>query len=217
VTEENGGRPATPAAAFRRTDRTDAPYYLARYSERKSLRAAGSPTTETGADADLPLYLRRFRERGGKAAASALLEVDGESFTSDFAGTSRDKEIVAPPERKPQEDFATEIRIIRHGITQGYSTDAGLTPMGGWQAHQRGHSLSKSVRPGQQVRIVCADTSRARQTADQIYRGMNDGLQQWGREPISARPSRSPSCATSRSGPPKARATSPRRSASTRR
>ena len=111
---------------------------------------------------------------------AALLEVDGERFTSEFAGTSRDKEIVAPPERKPQEDFATEIRIIRHGITQGYSTDAGLTPMGGWQSHQRGHSLSKSVRPGQKVRIVCADTSRARQTADQIYRGMTDGLRQWG-------------------------------------
>ena len=54
--------------------------------------------------------------------------------------------------------------------------------MGGWQSHQRGHSLSKSVRPGQKVRIVCADTSRARQTADQIYRGMTDGLRQWGRE-----------------------------------
>jgi broad specificity phosphatase PhoE len=182
MAEENGGPTATGTPAFRRTDRTDAPYYLARYSERKSLRPAGRPSTEAGADADLPLYLRRFRERGEKTATSALLEVDGESFTSEFAGTSRDKEIVAPPERRRQEDFATEIRIIRHGITQGYSTDAGLTPMGGWQAHQRGHSLSKSVRPGGKVRIVCADTSRARQTADQIYRGMNDGLQQWGRE-----------------------------------
>jgi broad specificity phosphatase PhoE len=180
VSEENGGKSATGAAAFRRTDRTDAPYYLARYSERKSLRAARQAATTAEPDASLPLYLRRFRERGAEGAPSALLEVDGERFTSEFAGTSRDKEIVAPPERKPQEDFATEIRIIRHGITQGYSTDAGLTPMGGWQAHQRGHSLSKSVRPGQQVRIVCADTSRARQTADQIYRGMNDGLQQWG-------------------------------------
>jgi len=45
--------------------------------------------------------------------------------------------------------------------------------MGGWQSHQRGHSLSKSVRPGSKVRIVCADTSRARQTADQIYRGFH--------------------------------------------
>ena len=188
MSEENGERPAPAGTAFRRTDRTDAPYYLARYAERRGLKQAAQSASpaEADADADLPLYLRRFRERAGSAQgqspAAALLEVDGERFTSEFAGTSRDKEIVAPPERKPQEDFATEIRIIRHGITQGYSTDAGLTPMGGWQSHQRGHSLSKSVRPGQQVRIVCADTSRARQTADQIYRGMTDGLQQWGRE-----------------------------------
>ena len=188
MTESNGGSSVPGGSAFRRTDRTDAPYYLARYAERRGLKQAAQSAspTETDADADLPLYLRRFRERAesgqGQAASAALLEVDGESFTSEFAGTTRDKEIVAPPERKPQEDFATEIRIIRHGITQGYSTDAGLTPMGGWQSHQRGHSLSKSVRPGQKVRIVCADTSRARQTADQIYRGMNDGLQQWGRE-----------------------------------
>ena len=182
MTEKNGEALPQAGPAFRRTDRTDAPHYLARYSERKSLRAPGHPATQPDPDADLPLYLRRFRERGAKAASAVLLEADGERFTSEFAGATRDKEIVAPPERKPAEDFATEIRIIRHGITQGYSTDAGLTPMGGWQSHQRGHSLSKSVRPGQRVRIVCADTSRARQTADQIYRGMTDGLRQWGRE-----------------------------------
>ena len=225
MSDTNGDRPAPAGSAFRRTDRTDAPYYLARYAERRGLKQAAQSASpaEKDADADLPLYLRRFRERAGSgqgqsAPSAALLEVDGERFTSEFAGTSRDKEIVAPPERKPQEDFATEIRIIRHGITQGYSTDAGLTPMGGWQSHQRGHSLSKSVRPGQKVRIVCADTSRARQTADQIYRGMTDGLQQWGiARPTSARPSRSVSCATSRSGRRRGRATSPRRSASTRR
>jgi len=188
MSEVNGGRTEPAGAAFRRTDRTDAPYYLARYSERRSLQASAQATTPVEQDADLPLYLRRFRERGSREVAAALLEVDGERFTPEFAGTSRDKEIVAPPERRPAEDFVTEIRIIRHGITQGYSTDAGLTPMGGWQSHQRGHSLSKSVRPGQKVRIVCADTSRARQTADQIYRGMNDGLQQWGREAEIAAP-----------------------------
>lgn len=187
MTDENGDGPAPAGPAFRRTDRTDAPYYLARYAERRELKQAAqsASTAEADADADLPLYLRRFRERGAqneRGQGAAVLEVDGERFTSEFAGASRDKEIVAPPERKPQEDFATEIRIVRHGITQGYSTDAGLTPMGGWQSHQRGHSLSKSVRPGQKVRIVCADTSRARQTADQIYRGMTDGLRQWGRE-----------------------------------
>ena len=108
--------------------------------------------------------------------------VDGESFTRDYAASTREKEIVAPPERKAAEEFVAEIRIIRHGITQGYSTDAGLTPMGGWQAHQRGHSLSKSLKEGQKVRIVCADTNRARQTAEQIHRGMLDGLDQWQRK-----------------------------------
>ena len=130
-----------PAPAFRRTDRTDAPYYLARYTERRGLKQSSPSSSPAEADEDLPLYLRRYRERGARGGASAaLLEVDGERFTREFAGTSREKEIVAPPERKAQEDFATEIRIIRHGITQGYSTDAGLTPMGGWQSHQRGHS-----------------------------------------------------------------------------
>ena len=146
-TEKNG-----PAPAFRRTDRTDAPYYLARYTERRGLEQSAKAESPAEADEDLPLYLRRFRKRGTEAAASAaLLEVDGERFTREFAGTSRDKEIVPPPERKAQEDFATEIRIIRHGITQGYQTDSGLTPMGGWQSHQRGHSLSKSVRPARRV------------------------------------------------------------------
>ena len=60
---------------FRRTDRTDAPYYLARYNERRGLRQS-SPTSSP-ADEDLPLYLRRFRERGTQATPSALLEVDG--------------------------------------------------------------------------------------------------------------------------------------------
>ena len=171
----------TPRPGFRRTDRTDAPLYLSRYTERLA-REEEAPAD--GDDAATPLYLRRFRSRADAAptaARPAPLEVDGERFTREFAGTSREKEIVAPPERRPAEEFATEIRIIRHGITQGYSTDAGLTPMGGWQAHQRGHSLSKGQRAGQRVRIVCADTNRARQTAEQIHRGMLDGLQQWDR------------------------------------
>ena len=69
MSEVNGGRSEPAGAAFRRTDRTDAPYYLARYSERKSLQASGQAVTPIEQDADLPLYLRRFRERGGKAAA----------------------------------------------------------------------------------------------------------------------------------------------------
>ncbi len=168
---------------FRRTDRTDAPLYLARYTERRDREAMPGGDVEAE-DATVPLYLRRFRERardGSSSGAAVQLEVEGELFTREFAGTSREKEIAAPLERRDLEQFVAEIRIIRHGITQGYSTDAGLTPMGGWQAHQRGHSLSKSIKEGQPVRIVCADTNRARQTAEQLHRGVLDGLQQWGR------------------------------------
>ena len=83
---DNGVRPAPAGAAFRRTDRTDAPYYLARYAERRGLKQASPSASpaEADADADLPLYLRRFRERGAREASSALLEVDGERFTREF-------------------------------------------------------------------------------------------------------------------------------------
>jgi hypothetical protein len=58
VTAENGER---SAPAFRRTDRTDAPYYLARYTDRRGLKQSPPSSSPAGADEDLPLYLRRFR------------------------------------------------------------------------------------------------------------------------------------------------------------
>jgi broad specificity phosphatase PhoE len=163
-----------------RVDRYEAPNYLAKYRDRQNKKSDAADT-----DDGTPLYLRRFRAKGAEVPVET---VEGESFTRDYAAATRDKEIVAPPERRPSEEFVSEIRIIRHGITQGYSTDAGLTPMGGWQAHQRGHSLSKSLKEGQKVRIVCADTNRARQTAEQIHRGMLDGLDQWQRKAEVAEP-----------------------------
>jgi broad specificity phosphatase PhoE len=172
------------ASEFRRTDRTDAPLYLARYAERQRQRRDPGADEGTG-DPALPLYLRRFREhqdRNGAPRSSPLLEADGERFTSEYAAVTRSHEIAAPAERRERDSYSSEIRIIRHGITQGYSTDAGLTPMGGWQAHQRGHSLAKTLRPWPRMRIVCADTNRARQTAEQIHRGLLDGLDQFGRE-----------------------------------
>ncbi|MGD9528066.1 MAG: histidine phosphatase family protein [Pseudonocardia sp.] len=165
----------------RKIDRYEPPNYLARYRERQN-RTDVEPEPEQ--DANTPLYLRRFRSRAtAPQREQSVVHLDGaEPFTSDYAQSTREKEIVAPPQRRAVEEFVAEIRIIRHGITQGYSTDAGLTPMGGWQAHQRGHSISKSTKAGQRVRIVCADTNRARQTAEQIHRGMLDGLEQWQRK-----------------------------------
>jgi broad specificity phosphatase PhoE len=177
----------TPAARtgpdFRRTDRTDAPLYLARYAERQRRSEGPTALTQTEDDA-APLYLRRFRERQGTTptpSRSVALEVDGERFTRQYAEVTRSHEII-PVERRGTDGYDSEIRIIRHGITQGYSTDAGLTPMGGWQAHQRGHSLAKTLREWPKMRIVCADTNRARQTAEHLHRGLLDGLDQFGRD-----------------------------------
>lgn len=173
--------PPLAEAAFRRTDRTDAPLYLSRYTAK---RQAPVEVEDTEDDPNTPLYLRRFRGRSSNGSApvrSTPLEVDGERFTPDYADVTRSHEII-PEARRAADTYDTEIRIIRHGITQGYSTDAGLTPMGGWQSHQRGHSLAKTLRPWPSMRIVCAPTNRARQTAEQIHRGLLDGLSQFGRE-----------------------------------
>jgi len=202
----------------RRTDRYEAPAYLARYQQRRGAgqggpRHSGTPPDGNGAGSDggsaddaVPLYLRRFRERtassGGSGAAEArpatgyaarpdvalaepalsglvspdLVTYEGATFTPALAEVTRGKEIAAPLERRAAEQIIADISLIRHGVTQGYSADAGLTPMGAWQAHRRGHELARRVNNGERVRIVCADTGRARQTADQLYRGMTDGL-----------------------------------------
>ncbi|MGH9024232.1 MAG: histidine phosphatase family protein, partial [Acidimicrobiia bacterium] len=176
------------ATPLPRTDRYEAPLYLARYLERRARLATAEPgpgASPGPGDDDrdsTPLYLRRFRER---QADPSLL--DGQPLPSPrvpesnpmLAEVVRSREIVAPPEARPA--LRASVRLIRHGETQGYSTDSGLTPFGAWQSHRRGFDISKSVREGGLVRLVCADTSRARQTAEHLHRGLLDGLEQWGR------------------------------------
>ena len=180
--------------------RYEAPDYLSRYRSRRGTTTpgigdhgppdegpddlvVGSTAAPAADDASVPLYLRRFRARGSSTRAASdatVVEHDGIRFTPALAEASRGKEIAAPAERRVSERIACEISIIRHGITQGYSTDAGLTPMGGWQAHRRGHELARRFDAGDRVRLVCADTNRARQTADQLALGAKDGLSMWG-------------------------------------
>jgi broad specificity phosphatase PhoE len=186
--------PGSGRTDARSVDRYEAPDYLSRYRNR---RGSAPPTESDTANADTapsapsappegdgtPLYLRRFRERGSSAADASLdtsVSYEGARFTPALAEASRGKEVAAPIERRASERIVCEISIIRHGITQGYSTDAGLTPMGGWQAHRRGHELARRWENGDRVRLVCADTNRARQTADQLFRGAKDGLSMWG-------------------------------------
>ena len=146
--------------------------------------SSGRPEALEG-DTETPLYLRRFRERGQRRDHADPL---GAARVRGRAVLARVRRRHPQPRDHPRgatasaDGYVTEIRIIRHGITQGYSTDAGLTPMGAWQAHQRGQALARTLREWPQMRIVCADTNRARQTAEQIHRGLLDGLDQYGRD-----------------------------------
>jgi broad specificity phosphatase PhoE len=175
-------RPALP-----RMDRTDPPGYLQRYREREA-RSKEIPSAEM---LDLerseatPLYLRRFRDR--KSGASTLEERvpvwEGQDLgvTNAYSQITKSKEIVPESAEQAGAVLTTQVHIIRHGETQGYSTDSGLTPLGGWQVRRRGFDISKSIKNDEQIRIVCADTSRARQTAEGIRRGILDGLTMWDR------------------------------------
>lgn len=203
----NGRRPEVPLP---RTERPDAPAYLRAYLERKAREAAaaareaapldptavegaapptGTPSEDRRDGTGLPLYLRRFRERRAQGdsipLAAPIPDEPAPTWTEAWAQTSRSAELVLPPEIRPPrsgERAVVDVHLIRHGETQGYSVDAGLTPMGRWQAHRRGHDLSKGVPSGTAVRIVCAPTARATQTAEQLRRGFEDGLVAWGRE-----------------------------------
>lgn len=142
-------------------------------------------------DAEIPLYLRRFRQR---PAAPQLDEDPTPASTDEADGTplwqraplgvqqaltedNRNKEISPPA--AANRALANDVYLIRHGETQGYSTDSGLTPQGAWQAHTYGRTLAKRVKSGETVVFRHAETNRARETAEQIHRGFADGLVQY--------------------------------------
>ncbi len=197
----SSGNGRTPDVPLPRTERPDAPAYLRTYLERRARDGAeaasnavdakdhgnGHGDDGTGDDSALPLYLRRFRARTASAhpvagTAPALSDEAAPTWTEAWARTSRSPELVLPPGMSADVvDDVVDVHLVRHGETQGYSANAGLTPMGRWQAQRRGHDLSKSVRDGQAVRIVCAPTARATQTAEQFRRGVEDGIAMWGR------------------------------------
>ncbi len=170
--------------ALPRTERPDAPAYLQRYQERQA-RGLASTVEHPVDDDTTPLYLRRFRERresgSGLDAPVPLWEGAEIGATRAWAEVTRTREII--PESKDQmASVVTDIYLVRHGETQGYSTEAGLTPLGAWQAHRRGQELARRVMSGQHVTMACADTNRARQTAEGMRRGLLDHMVLFGRD-----------------------------------
>ncbi len=161
-------------------ERVDAPLYLARFREREAAKQHNG--AEADADGDsTPLYLRRFRERTStvdeRRATTPLWERASLGVRQALTEDNRNKEISAPPAANRR--LLNDVYLIRHGETQGYSTDSGLTPQGAWQAHGYGHTLSRRVKSGETIVFRHADTNRARETAEQIHRGLLDGLEQY--------------------------------------
>lgn len=166
-----------------RIERDEAPLYLARYQQRQL--AGGSspddlldPVLDPVGDDSVPLYLRRFRQRSGDAATTdklpPLWERVGHGMQQSLSEDNRNKEI--DPPASVFSEVSNDIYLIRHGETQGYSTESGLTPLGSWQAHTWGHNLGKRVKDGERVVIANADTQRAGQTATHLHMGLLDSL-----------------------------------------
>jgi broad specificity phosphatase PhoE len=177
---------AQPRADLPRTERVDAPAYLQRYLDREA-RGGKPHSIEDREEIDTtPLYLRRFRDRrsGATALEAPVPHWEGHDLgvTEGKAMITKTKEIVPGTKDEAGPSVVTQVHVIRHGETQGYSTESGLTPLGSWQVHRRGFDISKGIKSGERIHIVCADTNRARQTSEGIRRGLLDGLTMWNKE-----------------------------------
>lgn len=180
ATESREGAPPPP------TERVNPPAYLQRYRDREAHGGKPHELEDRSDESGTPLYLRRFRDRrsGATALEAPLPQWEGQDLgvTQARALITKTKEIVPADREHAGPAVVTQVHIIRHGETQGYSTESGLTPLGSWQVHRRGFDISKGVREGERIHLACADTNRARQTAEGIRKGLLDGLTLWNRQ-----------------------------------
>ena len=163
--------------------RIEEPSYVAKYRDREATRIADERDDPPANDESLPLYLRQFRDRDAVSPVrpdTPLWERSSLPMQKALTEDNRNKEILAP--REAIRGMANDVFLIRHGETQGYSSDSGLTPQGVWQAHTYGHTLAKRVRSDETVVFRHAATNRARETAENIHRGLLDGCVQFERD-----------------------------------
>ncbi|MGZ4794216.1 MAG: hypothetical protein ACXWBO_20355, partial [Ilumatobacteraceae bacterium] len=158
--------------------RDDAPLYLAKYSRRKAEPVG--PLAEA-LHSDEPSFVLRARERSTLRALEELDRVESPpGRTEEFA-----RETVSPREQFPGEfrkriTTSIDVRLIRHGQTQGYVTDGALTPLGHWQAHRKGQDLAKGLKEGMTVKFPHAPTARATETAAGVRSGVLQALSRYG-------------------------------------
>ena len=118
--------------------------YLAAFRDRQATWTSPERDRDDVDGDDAPLYLKRFRGRTAPSAppAEPLWQRSDLSTQQALTEDNRNKEISAPPASVRQ--LLNDVYLIRHGETQGYSTDSGLTPQGAWQAHTlRPHAVAR--------------------------------------------------------------------------
>jgi len=162
------------------SSRDEAPAYLLRYERR---RASGSDSGGW-ADTDEPVFMARARARAAERALMETARPDSPpGATEAYARvTVSPREIVPPESFRDRMAGSVDVRLIRHGETQGYSADGGLTPLGHWQAHRKGQDLARGVKNGMTIRFPHAPTARAQQTAESVRAGLLQALARYGIE-----------------------------------
>jgi broad specificity phosphatase PhoE len=160
-----------------RTTRDDAPAYLARYEARRSERKV-----DPVAEGEEPGFVTRARQRATMRALAELDQADAPpNRTAAFAReTVAPRELQWPDALRRRITTSTDVRLIRHGQTQGYISDSALTPLGRWQAHRKGQDLAKGMADGGVARILYAPTARARETAGALAEGLRQAVARYG-------------------------------------
>lgn len=121
---------------------------------------------------EIPEYLARHRERVSEGSASST---NGSFYLRRFR-EGRDPSGNARRTSGREVVEFVEVHLIRHGQTQGYTVDGGLTPLGALQARRRGWEISKEAQNGENVLLVAAETKRALRTAEFVLGGFEDGM-----------------------------------------
>jgi broad specificity phosphatase PhoE len=67
-----------------------------------------------------------------------------------------------------------EIQLVRHGETETYARDAGLTAAGEEQSRTYARELAAQLEAGEAIRLVTAPAARAARTADEVCRGLQE-------------------------------------------
>jgi broad specificity phosphatase PhoE len=159
------------------TTRDDAPAYLLRYATRRA-----EPQSESLDMSAEPTFVARARERATRRALAELDRSTGPpGRTEAFARESvAPRELQWPEAIRRRAATATDVRLIRHGQTQGYVADSALTPLGRWQSHRKGQDLAKGLSEGAVARILYAPTARAAETAVALAEGLRQAVARYG-------------------------------------